>query len=159
MREFVMQIPREACRPRHSHPKALGQRGSWLESSGEAGMSAGGVGGAEIREHAGIPRIWFNCMRGEPLESSKKSNRFELYFKRTSLAAMLRAHCWRVEVGRAFGGPRWSSRQELVVARMVGEWGSGCMWRQRQWGYLTGGCERERSWDDGCLAHGLLLLQ
>ena len=72
MREFVMQIPREACRPRHSHPKALGQRGSWLESSGEAGMSAVGVGGAEVREHAGIPRIWFNCMRGEPLESSKR---------------------------------------------------------------------------------------
>ena len=35
----------------------------------------------------------------------------------------------RVEAGRAVGSPRWSSRQELVVAWMVRKWGSGCVWR------------------------------
>lgn len=69
MRELVMQMPREAW---YSHAKALGQPGSCLGSSGEASVSAVRVGGSEVREHAGIPRIWFNCMRGEPLESSKR---------------------------------------------------------------------------------------
>lgn len=92
-------------------------------------MSAVRVGGSEVREHVSIPRIFFNCMRGEPLESSKRSDRSDLYFKRNSLAAMLRAHCWRVEAGWAIGSPRWSSRQELVVTWMVGKWGSGCLWR------------------------------
>ena len=41
---------------------------------------------------------------------------------------MLRAHCWRVEAGRAVGSPRWSSRQELVVA-----W----MWEAPQGGILA----------------------
>ena len=45
-------------------------------------MSAVRVGGSEVREHVGIPRIFFNCMRGEPLESSKRSDRSDLYFKR-----------------------------------------------------------------------------
>ena len=94
-------------------------------------MSAVRVGGSEVREHVGIPRIFFNCMRGEPLESSKRSDRSDLYFKRTSLAAMLRAHCWRVEAGRAIGSPRWSSRQENKLTVTQGKKEEGYIWSLR----------------------------